>query len=55
MLYLPQLWGVATLGRVAGEIRVNGMVEDGVNTDMNKNSTLKCQLGWDSKIRRDSV
>ena len=37
------LWGVATLGRVAGEIRVNS--EDGVKIDMNQNGTLKCQLG----------
>ena len=37
------LLGVATLGRVAGEIRVNS--EDGVKIDMNQNGTLKCQLG----------
>ena len=36
------LWGMATLGRVAGEIRVNG--GGWCYIDISQNGTLKCQL-----------
>ena len=45
------LWGVATLGRVAGKIRV-----DGGKIDVNQGGTLNCvSWAWNSKMRRGSA